>query len=63
VLFVVLSGGDDGGNGEQAETTQAQPATGTTRTTATKRRESAKPKLERVVVVGGKPRGGVQRLS
>jgi hypothetical protein len=63
VLFVVLSGDDDGGRGERAEITPNQPATATTQSTETERKKPAKPKLERIVVEGGKPRGGVKRLS
>ena len=63
VLFVVLAGGDDDGGGET--TTQAQPATGTT-SPATGTETEPKPAEEpvpRIVVEGGEPRGGVERLS
>jgi hypothetical protein len=65
VLFVVLAGGDDDGGGET--TTQAQPATGTT-APATGTEPEAEPEpaeepVPRIVVEGGEPRGGVERLS
>jgi hypothetical protein len=66
VLFVALSGGDDDGGSEQPTTTPAQTtgegngATGT-RTTAPK--PKPRPAVKRIVVVDGRPRGGVQRLS
>jgi hypothetical protein len=65
VLFVVLGGDDDGG-GEQAATTQtqAQPATGATGATGeNQNRPAPKPTVKRIVVQGGRPRGGVQRLE
>jgi hypothetical protein len=65
VLFVVLGGDDDGG-GEQAATTQTQtqPATGATRATGERlERPKPKPAVKRIVVEGGKPRGGIQRLE
>jgi hypothetical protein len=67
VLFVVLAGGDDGG--EDESTTQAQSATGSTGATGTTgaagEQNPAKQQVDvpRIVVVGGKPRGGVERLS
>ena len=66
VLFVVLAGGDDDGDGGgQATTTQAQPASGATVTTGQGQAnpEPKKAATPRIVVVGGKPRGGVKRLS
>jgi hypothetical protein len=60
VLFVVLGGGDDDGGG--GATTQTQATTGTTGP-APAEPKPAQPAAERVVVVGGKPRGGVQRLN
>jgi hypothetical protein len=65
VLFVVLGGDDDGG-GDQAATTQTQtqPATGATRATGERlERTTPKPAVKRIVVEGGKPRGGIQRLE
>jgi hypothetical protein len=62
VLFVVLAGGDDDGGGGEAATTQAPP-TGTTGAAERDKPEPAKPTIERIVVEGGKPRGGVKRLS
>jgi hypothetical protein len=64
VLFVVLAGGDDGGGDETATTTEApaQTQTGTTGPAPAKPRP-ARPAIERVVVVGGKPRGGVKRMN
>jgi hypothetical protein len=62
----VLAGGDDDGSdgGNQASTTQTQPAAGTTGTTgAQEQPKPAKPAVPRIVVVDGKPRGGVRRLS
>jgi hypothetical protein len=64
VLFVVLAGGDDDG-GDAGTTTQAQPATGTT-SPATRTETEPTPAEEpvpRIVVAGGEPRGGVERLS
>jgi hypothetical protein len=67
VLFVVLAGGDDGG--EDESTMQAQSATGSTGATGTTgaagEQNPAKQQVDvpRIVVVGGKPRGGVERLS
>lgn len=65
VLFVVLAGGDDDGGGET--TTQAQPATGTTApatgTEPEPEPEPAEEPVPRIVVEGGEPRGGVERLS
>ena len=63
VLFVVLGGGDDSSN--DARTTQTQPAAGATVTTGQGQAnpKPKKPATPRVVVVGGKPRGGVERLS
>jgi hypothetical protein len=66
VLFVVLAGGDDDGGSEQAATTQTQTqaATGATGATGESQATPApKPEAERIVVQGGKPRGGVQRLE
>ena len=69
VLFVVLAGGDDdGGDGEQAATpaqSQTQPApqeNGSAERTQT-REPPAPPPAPRIVVEGGQPRGGVERLS
>jgi hypothetical protein len=64
VLFVVLAGGDDDNSGNTG-TTQTQAATGATVTTGQGQANSKpeKPATPRVVVVGGKPRGGVKRLS
>jgi hypothetical protein len=64
VLFVVLAGGDDDSS-DNAGTTQTQPATGATVTTGQGQAnpEPKKAATPRIVVVGGKPRGGVKRLS
>jgi hypothetical protein len=64
VLFVVLAGGDDDSS-DNTGTTQTQPAAGATVTTGQGQAESKpeKPSTPRVVVVEGKPRGGVERLS
>jgi hypothetical protein len=64
VLFVVLAGGDDDSS-DNAGTTQTQPATGATVTTGQGQAnpEPEKSATPRIVVVGGKPRGGVERLS
>jgi hypothetical protein len=59
ILFVVLSGGDDNGGGGTASTTQTQPATGASGATGA----PAEPATKRIVIAGGKPRGGVQRLE
>jgi hypothetical protein len=61
VLFVVLAGGDDDDPGTTT-TTQTQATTGTTGR-APAQPKPAQPAAERIVVVGGKPRGGVERLS
>ena len=67
VLFVVLAGGDDDGSdgGGQTVVTQTQPATGETGSSAQKppREKPARPAVPRIVVEGGEPRGGVERLS
>jgi hypothetical protein len=64
VLFVVLAGGDDDGGGDGATTTQAQATgTGTTEPAERDKPKPAEPAVERIVVEGGKPRGGVKRLS
>ena len=60
LLFVLASDGDD----DSGTTTTAQ----TQATTGTAEQKPAQPKpaqpaVERIVIVGGKPRGGVQRLS
>jgi hypothetical protein len=69
VLFVVLAGGDDNGSDNNA-TTQAPTAgsTGTAGATgATGQKQSkskpAKPAIPKILVVDGKPQGGVQRLT
>jgi hypothetical protein len=63
VLFVVLAGGDD--DSGSTGTTPTQPASGATVTTGQGQAESRpkKPATPRIAVVGGKPRGGVERLS
>jgi len=61
VLFVVLAGGDDDNSGTTA-TTETQATTGTTDQKPAQP-QPAQPAVERIVVVGGKPRGGVERLS
>jgi hypothetical protein len=67
VLFVVLAGGDDDGSdgGGQTVVTQTQPATGETGPTGQEPapEKPAKPAVPRIVVEGGEPRGGVERLS
>lgn len=70
VLFVVLAGGDDDGSGNTTttETRARQGTTGTTGTTGASGNEQQQserpaPAVQRIVVVGGKPRGGVERLS
>ena len=68
VLFVVLAGGgDDDSDTSGTGTTQAQtqPATGATVTTGQGQAnpKPQKPATARIVVVGGKPRGGVERLA
>jgi hypothetical protein len=66
VLFVVLAGGgDDDSDTAGTGTTQTQPATGATVTTGQGQAnpKPKKPATARIVVVGGKPRGGVERLA
>jgi hypothetical protein len=60
ILFVVLSGGDDDGGGGTASTTQTQAATGATGATVETPQE---PATKRIVIVDGKPQGGVQKLE
>lgn len=61
VLFVVLAGGDDEGSNDTTTAT-SKTATTQTQTTTTTRTVTAPP-VERIVVEGGEPRGGVKRLS
>ena len=61
VLFVLASGGDDD-SGTTTTTAQTQATTGTAEQRPAQPKP-AQPAVERIVVVGGKPRGGVQRLS
>jgi hypothetical protein len=67
VLFAVLSGGDDEGGGDVTNTTGRTTQAGGTGPTGSVERERPKPKprpaAERVLVEGGKPVGGVKRLS
>lgn len=61
VLFVVLAGGDDeSSNDATTATTRTETATETQTTTT---RTVTVPPVERIVVEGGEPRGGVTRLS
>ena len=65
-LFVVLGGEDDGDGGGRAATTQTQTTTdrsGTTDRTQTRERPAEPPPPPRIVVEGGRPRGGVERLT
>jgi hypothetical protein len=70
VLFVVLAGGDDNSS-DKTTTTQTQAATGasgatgagTSGATGQKESQSPTPSVETIVVVNGKPRGGVQKLD
>jgi hypothetical protein len=61
VLFIVFAGGDDGG-GDKTTSTQAQSATGAAGATS-QQQPSEKPVVEKIVVVGGKPQGGVKTLE
>jgi hypothetical protein len=61
ILFVVLAGGDDD-NADQTTTTQTQPAAGPTGATG-QEQSQPQPPTKRIVIVDGKPRGGVQRLE
>jgi hypothetical protein len=63
VLFVVLAGGDDDGGDGATTTAQTQPATGATGPAETQQPKPSKPAVERIVVEGGEPRGGVKELS
>ena len=65
VLFVVLAGGDDDSSDSGGTTTQIQPTTGATGVTGAggDQAKPAEPEVERIVVVNGKPQGGVQKLS
>jgi hypothetical protein len=60
ILFVVLSGDDDNGGGS---TTQTQAATGATGATGQENPAPAEPATKRIVIVNGKPQGGVQKLD
>ena len=61
-LFVLASGDDD--DSATTTTTQTQATARTTEQTQTQTQpRPAQPAVERIVVVGGKPRGGVKRLS
>jgi hypothetical protein len=60
ILFVVLSGDDDNGGGS---TTQTQAATGATGATGQENQAPAEPATKRIVIVNGKPQGGVQKLE
>jgi len=65
-LFVVLGGEDDGDGGGRAATTQTQTTidrSGTTDRTQTRERPAEPPPPPRIVVEGGRPRGGVERLT
>jgi hypothetical protein len=64
VLFVVLAGGDDdnSGNSDTTATTPTQATIGTAEQKPAQPKP-AQPAVERIVVAGGKPRGGVKRLS
>ena len=73
VLFVVLAGGDDDGGGDATTTTTeaqsataatgATGATGEAGATGTDKPAARKPEVPAIVVTGGKPAGGVKRLS
>jgi hypothetical protein len=71
VLFVLLAGGDDEGGGDGSTTTtqattqpaQQQGATGTTRPSGARPERPTRTAVERIVVRGGKPLGGVKRLE
>ncbi len=58
--FVLAGGGDD--DSGTTTTTQTQATTGTAEQRPAQPKP-AQPAVERIVVVGGKPRGGVERLS
>jgi hypothetical protein len=60
ILFVVLSGDDDNGGGS---TTQTPAATGATGATGQENQAPAEPATKRIVIVNGKPQGGVQKLE
>jgi hypothetical protein len=53
VAFVLLRGGDDTSSGDRAATTS----------TATAPTQAAAPSVAIVTVVGGKPKGGVQKIA
>jgi hypothetical protein len=61
VLFVLASGDEDNDSGTTA-TTPTQATTGRTEEEPAQP-QPAQPAVERIVVEGGKPRGGVKRLS
>jgi hypothetical protein len=61
VLFVVLAGGDDESSNDATTATTRTETTTETQTTTT--RTVTVPPVERIVVEGGEPRGGVKRLS
>jgi hypothetical protein len=61
VLFVVLAGGDDESSNDATTATTGTETATETQTTTT--RTVTVPPVERIVVEGGEPRGGVKRLS
>ena len=66
--FVVVSGSsddDDGGEPATTSATTTQAATADTGTTTTETAPKPKPKptIQTVVVVGGKPQGGIKKLT
>jgi pyruvate/2-oxoglutarate dehydrogenase complex dihydrolipoamide acyltransferase (E2) component len=68
VLFVVLSDGDDDDSGSEqaAATTTAttsEPAGATTDSEPAEKEEKREPAVDRIVVKGGEPKGGVQELT
>ena len=61
VLFVVLAAGDDDGSNDATTATSKTATTTETQTTTT--RTVTAPPVERIVIEGSEPRGGVKRLS
>jgi hypothetical protein len=62
VVLFVLASGDEGNDSGTTATTPTQATTGRTEEEPAQP-QPAQPAVERIVVEGGKPRGGVKRLS
>ena len=63
VLFIVLSGGDDNNDSSTNTSTSTQTTTSPSGATGATSETPAAPKTKTIVVVDGKPQGGVQDLE